>query len=143
MQPLTITRGTFKAHLYDVGGFMELPLANTRKLWKLMLEDEDTYKNEDAINTIREWLPDNVKNTNAAAQSALDHCKQAQKDADAACSTVAAFGSMVTKEQQAALRAADARHKQAQRDVKTTNARLTKAKKLQTIFNEMAANAKL
>ncbi|MDL2273425.1 hypothetical protein LJC34_02620 [Oscillospiraceae bacterium OttesenSCG-928-G22] len=141
MQPLTITRGTFTAHLYDVGGFMELPLANTRKLWKLMLED--TYKNEDAINTVREWLPGNVKNMNAAAQSALDHCKQARKDADTAHSTVAAFGSMVTKEQQAALRAANARHKQAQRDVKTANARLTKAKKLQTIFNEMAANAKL
>lgn len=54
-QPITIKRGTFVCDIYDVGNLMRLPLANVRKLWKIMFSAAD--ENRDTIQTIKDWLP--------------------------------------------------------------------------------------
>lgn len=54
-QPITIQRGSFVCTIYDVGNLMGLPLANVRKLWKIMFSAED--ENRETIQTIRSWLP--------------------------------------------------------------------------------------
>lgn len=138
--PIVIRQGRFCATLYDVPSLMDFTPANLRKLWKLMFEDG--YENAEAIGIIREWLPRAVADTEAAAQDAWECCKHALKDAEAARSTVAAFGSVATKEQQNALKAAGARHKRAQKGAKAAKAKFERAKKLQSIFNEMAEKAR-
>lgn len=54
-QPITIQRGTFVCNIYDVGNLMRLPLANVRKLWKIMFSAQD--ENRETIRIIKEWLP--------------------------------------------------------------------------------------
>ena len=136
MQPITIKQGSFEAQLYDVDNLMELPLANLRKLWKIMLDTED--ENREAIAAIREWLPSNITNAHAAIHTAQDRYKQAARDAETIRREVAAFGSMVTKEQKAMLKAANSRLKSTEQRLKAARDRHDRANKLLSIFNEMA-----
>lgn len=55
MQPITIRRGSFVCNIYDIGNLMWLPLANVRKLWKIMFSAE--YENRETIQIIKDWLP--------------------------------------------------------------------------------------
>lgn len=54
-QPITIQRGTFVCNIYDVGNLIRLPLANVRKLWKIMFSAQD--ENRETIQIIKDWLP--------------------------------------------------------------------------------------
>ena len=121
-QPITIKRGTFVCTLYDVGNLMELPLANLRKLWKLMFSE--AWENRETIQMIRDWLPVNLEN----------------KELERVRREVAAFGSVATKEQKAAHAAARREHKAAERADRAAKAARVKAEKLQTIFNELSKN---
>lgn len=135
MNPITIKRGTFEAHLYDVGGLMELPLANVRRLWKLMLED--TSLNKDAVATVQNWLPAVYADTGTAVDKEQERLQQVVRYANALHSKVAAFGSMVTKEQKAEIKEASTVLRYAEKRVKNAKSQHIRAKKLQTIFNEM------
>jgi len=115
-QPIIIKRGTFVCTIYDVGSLMELPLANVRKLWKIMLDA--AWENEETISTIRAWLTaaiDQTKEQQMAYANLLDGERTA---AETVRRTVAAFGSAATTDHE-------------------------RAKKLQTIFTEMAVKARI
>lgn len=135
MQPVTIKRGSFEAQLYDVGYLMDLPLANIRRLWKIMFDTAD--ENRDAIAAIQEWLPNAIVNTEAATRKALDSYRQTAKETEDIRRTVAAFGSVATKDQKTALANAQRRLKAAEKRATAAKAKHERAKKLQTIFNEI------
>ena len=173
-QPIIIRRGTFVGTLYDVGSLMELPLANTRKLWKIMLDAAD--ENEETIATVRAWLPQAVAEAKSSIPPLEEELTAAKRDAEAKRRTVAAMGTIlmeritITKRELArakkkrlpaeklatyqeaydrALRP-KTEHQLAEKEVtriagalKAANAAHEQAKKLQTIFAEMAAKAKL
>ena len=132
-QPITIRRGTFVCNVYDVGNFMMLPLANIRKLWKIMFSAE--VGNREAIQTIRDWLPRNIESTKQSAQEKQELFLLATKEAELSRREIAAFGSVVTKKQKAALAALLRKLKASERAAKAAKAAHVKAQKLQTIFN--------
>lgn len=140
-QPIIIRRGTFVGTLYDVGSLMELPLANIRKLWKIMFDA--AYENEDTIAIIRAWLPRAIEQTAERLDAYKTILSGERAAAETVRSTVAAFGSTATKEQKQAVTKAQKRVKSAEGAVKTATAAQIRAHKLQTIFNDMAAKAKL
>lgn len=134
MQPITIRRGSFVCNIYDVGNLMRLPLANVRKLWKIMFSAED--ENRETIQTIRDWLPVNVENTKQAAQEKQELFQLAAKEAELLRREIAAFGSVATKKQKAALATARRGLKASESTAKAAAADHVKAQKLQTIFND-------
>lgn len=137
-QPITIQRGSFVCTIYDVGNLMELPLANIRKLWKIMFSAD--YENRETIQMIRDWLPVNVESLKKHAQELQGSLQQAVQDAERLRREVEVFGSAVTKEQKAAHTAARRRLKTVEKAVKTAKADHAKAQKLQTIFNDTPKN---
>ena len=137
-QPITIQRGTFVCTLYDIGNLMELPLANLRKLWKIMFSA--AYENEETIRKTRDWLPVNIDGTKRRTQERQAALQQATQETERLRRTVAMFGSVATKEQKAALATAQRQLKAAEKAVKTAKAAHVKAQKLQTIFNELTTN---
>lgn len=135
MQPITIQRGSFVCNIYDVGNLMRLPLANVRKLWKIMFTAED--ENRETIQTIHDWLPRNIESTKRTAQERKELFEAAAKETERLRREVAAFGSVATKEQKAALATARRSLKAFESTAKTAAAEHNKAQKLQTIFNEL------
>lgn len=118
LEPFDVVQGSFHAQLYDINSLLDLPLANVRKLWKIMLSA--AWENEKSIDQVRGWLPRAAEN--AAADIRL--AENALKDAKTA---------------------AAARHavKDAQRRLTNCKARQEKVQKLQAIFDDMAAKAKI
>lgn len=137
-QPITIRRGTFVCTLYDIGNLMELPLANLRKLWKIMFSE--AWENEETIQMTRDWLPVNVewRKERLTSREGLLVCERENTENERR--TVAMFGSVATKEQKAALATAKKRLTAAEKAVRNAKADHLKAQKLQTIFNEMSKN---
>lgn len=135
MQPITIKNGAFVAELYEVDYFLDLPLANTRKLWKLMFAAD--YDNRETIAVLRDWLPQAA----CAAETALDAkdaaVQERKREALAAQSRVAAMGSMVTKKDKEAAQLALHHLREAEDAAKKAKARHEKTIKLQNIFNEI------
>lgn len=140
-QPLIIKRGSFVCTLYDINSLLEMPLANLRKLWKIMLDAAD--ENEEPIEAIREWLPTAIADTDTRLCEERTDCKLMAQEVETRRRTVAAFGSMVTKEQKADLASAQRILKTAERRATAAKAANAKAHKLQTIFNEMAERARI
>lgn len=137
-QPITIQRGSFVCTIYDVENLMALPLANIRKLWKIMFSAD--YENENTLQTIRDWLPSTVESAKTTAHDEQARLEQVTQYVSALRSKVAAFGSMATKEQKAELREASTVLRYAEKLAKDSKARHERAKKLQTIFNDLSKN---
>lgn len=137
-QPITIQRGSFVCTIYDVENLMALPLANIRKLWKIMFSAD--YENENALQTIRNWLPSTVESAKTTAHDEQARLEQVAQYVSALRSKVAAFGSMATKAQKAELKEASTVLRYAEKLAKDSKARHERAKKLQTIFNDLSKN---
>ena len=85
---------------------------------------------------IRDWLPRNIENTKQSAQEKQELFLLATKEAEHLRREVAAFGSVATKKQKAALATARRGLKAFESTAKAAAADHVKAQKLQTIFNE-------
>ena len=127
MQPITIRRGSFVCNVYDVGNLMRLPLANVRKLWKIMFSAED--ENRETIQTIKDWLP-------VFVAECADHIPQAEAELAARKVIAAQKHSESAVAQRDAPKLADQAVRAAQGRVTAAKAAHVKAQKLQTIFNE-------
>lgn len=164
MHPITIRRGSFVCNLYDVANLMRLPLANVRKLWKIMFSAED--ENRETIQTIKNWLPNFIAECadhipQAEAELAALKTTAAQKHSESAVMGDGYWSKRVTGLKAAMKRAASKDNKAnltrglesaiaqrdapklaeqavrvAQRRVTAAKAAHVKAQKLQTIFNE-------
>lgn len=167
-QPITIQRGTFVCNIYDVGNLMRLPLANVRKLWKIMFSAED--ENRETIQTIRDWLPVFVTEcaeriTAAEAELATAKATAARKHSESAVMGDGYWSKQVTSLKAALKRASNKGNEAnltralenaiAQRDapkladqaVRAVQGRISvakaahvKAQKLQTSFNDFTTN---
>lgn len=165
-QPIVIQRGSFVCTIYDVENLMALPLANVRKLWKIMFSAEQ--ENRDTIKTIREWLPSLVKDCEGHIQQAKAELKEAKITAANRHSEHARMGDGYWSKRVAALKAAlkkknadvenltrmlesatalrdapklaDRAVKEAQSGLASAKAFAEKAQKLQTIFNDFHKN---
>lgn len=163
-QPITIQRGSFICTIYDVGNLMGLPLANARKLWKIMFSAED--ENRETIQVIRSWLPAFAAEcaeriTQTEAELAAARTTAAQKHSENAAMGDGYWSKRVTnlktalkrvsnKDNEANLiraidsaiaqrdapKLADQAVRAAQRRVTAAKAAYVKAQKLQTIFND-------
>lgn len=120
---------------------MALPLANVRKLWKIMLDNAP--ENVDTIQTISLWLPQTLATAEAAIPAEQSRLEQVTQYVEALRRKVAAFGSVATKEQKAELKEAAAVLRYAKRLAREAKLKPERAKKLQTIFNKMAVTAKI
>lgn len=171
LEPFEVVQGSFRAHLYDINSLLDLPLANVRKLWKIMFSA--AWENENAIEQVRNWLPratENAAERIRLAEGALADAKTtaAKKHSEYAVmgdgywqKTVADLKRMLkaakTKKAPAqtldeinrrldraisnrdAPKLADRAVKAAQTQLAHCKTQQEKAKKLQAIFNEMAA----
>ena len=165
MQPITIRRGTFVCNIYDVGNLMRLPLANVRKLWKIMFSAQ--YENEETIQLIKDWLPTFIAECadripQAEAELAAAKVTAARKHSESAVMgegywskrvnrLKAALKRTTSKDNEAQLthelenaitqrdapKLADRAARVAQERVTAAKAAYIKAQKLQTIFNEL------
>lgn len=133
--PLTIRRGSFVCDIYDVGNLMRLPLANVRKLWKIMFSAED--ENRETIQTLRSWLLVNVTQTKEQQAAYASLLEGECTAAETVRRTVAAFGGVATKEQKEAVKESQRRVRSAEKKLKAATAAHVKAQKLQTIFNDL------
>lgn len=140
-RPIVIRRGTFVCTLYDIGNLMKLPLATIRKLWKIMFDT--AYQNEDTIAAICNWLPLIKEQTAEHLAAQKVWCDEESAAERIAQSNLACFGTVATKEHKQAVKDARRRVKSAEGAVKAATAAQTRAHKLQNIFNDMAAKAKL
>lgn len=138
--PVVIKHGTFQATIYDVPSFVDYPLANLRKLWKIMFDA--AWENEEAIETIKTWLPGAIEETEAAIQEEQAFFRQTAQETETLRRNVAAFGSIATKEQKVDVIKAQRLIKTAKNRVKSAKALHAKAHKLQTIFIELADKAR-
>lgn len=137
-KPIVIQRGSFVCTLDDVEHWMALPLANIRKLWKIMFLAEG--ENVVTIQIIRDWFPQILARTEGAIPGAQAHYKEAQLDAEALHHTLAAFGSAAGKEQKLACKKANATLCRAEKSMRAIRMRYDRAKKLQTMFNDLSKN---
>lgn len=137
-QPITIRRGSFVCTIFDVENLMALPLTNIRKLWRIMFSAD--YENENTLQTIRDWLPSTVESAKTAARDEQTRLEQVTQYVSALRSKVAAFGSMATKEQKSELKEASTVLRYAEKLAKDSKARHERAKKLQTLFNDLSKN---
>lgn len=163
-QSLIIKNGKFTARLYAVSSLLVLPLANIRKLWKLMFDE--AWSNAETIATIEDWLPMALSEEISRKQYLEGEAITARLDAEVKRQYVAALGSSLDisikqakQRLQQAKRPADklsaraalcnamlpkTEYHQATQTVKALEAEIKKAKrnqdrleKLQAIFNEM------
>lgn len=135
-QPITIQRGSFTCTIYEIGKLMELPLANLRKLWKIMFSAP--WENTETIDTIRAWLPTNTADAEKNILVQQGAARQAASEVESLRRTVAAFGSVATTVQKTALIAAGRKLKATEKALKTAKAYHARSQKLQTIFIEMS-----
>ena len=56
MSKITIKNNRFVGTIYNVNSFLEMPVKNIRKLWKLMFDE--AWNNEETIQTVKRWLTD-------------------------------------------------------------------------------------
>ncbi|MDL2318092.1 hypothetical protein LJC74_03230 [Eubacteriales bacterium OttesenSCG-928-A19] len=163
-QSLIIKNGKFTARLYEVSSLLVLPLANIRKLWKLMFDE--AWSNAETIATIEDWLPQ-AQLEEASRQLRLEgEAITARQEAEAKRQYVEALGSSLDMSiKQAKQRLQQAKqpadklsaraalcnamlpkteYRQATQTVKALEIEIKKAmrnqdrlEKLQTIFNEM------
>lgn len=167
MPPVTIRRGAFKSTLYDIDSFIDLPLTNLRKLWKIMFTTY--YENGATILQVLDWLPTKAAETKNHIQALESELADAKTDAENKRRAAASWGgeldSRITQAkrqlQNAKRRKDTARIKVAtdilakvsrpkteyeeevknvrllENMIKTAKVRLNKTEKLQSIFNEM------
>ena len=117
--------------------FIEMPLKNVRKLWKLMFAEP--WRNEISIENLRQWLPNIHAQLGAEMATNEFALVQASQKAEELRRTAAAFGShkLGAKARKAAMEAkgdvrrADSALRQSKRDVE-------KAEKLQRLFVEIS-----
>lgn len=134
LEPFDVVQGSFHAQLYDINSLLDLPLANVRKLWKIMLSA--AWENEKSIEQVRGWLP-------RAAENAAEDIRLAENALKDAKTAAAARHSDSAIQHRDAPRLADRAVKDAQRHLTNCKARREKVQKLQAIFDDMAAKAKI
>lgn len=148
LEPFDVVQGSFHAQLYDINSLLDLPLANVRKLWKIMLSA--AWENEKSIEQVRGWLPraaENAAEDIRLAENALKDAKTAAAARHRRAS--ASVIDNITRNLDSAIqhrdapRLADRAVKDAQRRLTNCKARREKVQKLQAIFDDMAAKAKI
>ena len=94
-RPLVIKNGRFVARLYKISGLMVLPLANVRKLWKLMFDE--AWNNEETIIMIRDWLPKIIDEAQAKIPYLEAELITAKEDAETKRRIVTALGTSLDR----------------------------------------------
>ena len=167
-QHLIIKNGKFVARIYLAFAFIDLPLANVRKLWKLMFDE--AWNNEETIAVIRDWLPKITDEAKAKIPRLEAELITAQQDAETQRRIVTALGtSLDTKIEQAKRQLRSAKRKgqpetvaraqvflydamkpkterlqavknakRIENEIKTANQNQSRLEKMQIIFNEMS-----
>ena len=132
---IVIRNNNFKCRLYDIDTFMDMPLANTRKLLRLMFGE--IWSNEESIETLRAWLLNKCAGTGALVIVRESDLAHATELAETTRSAVAVFGSVATKDLIKALKAAKRNMRIAKNLLITAERTHEKVLKLQTFFNEL------
>ena len=128
-------RSVFK--IYNADSFIELPLKNVRKLWKLMFDE--AWRNEESIQNLKQWLPNICAQFGVEMSVNESAFAQASQNAETLRREAAAFGShksgaqarKAAQKARGEARSAEARLKQSVRNAE-------RAGKLQRIFAELS-----
>lgn len=65
---IVIKNNRFVCRIYDMDSFIEMPLKNVRKLWKLMFAE--TWRNEESIERLKQWIPNTLARVGNEVQAA-------------------------------------------------------------------------
>lgn len=90
LEPFNVVRDTFHAQLYDINSLLDLPLANVRKLWKIMFSA--AWENENAIKQVQDWLPRAAENAAEGIRLAEENLADAKAAAAKKHSEYAVMG---------------------------------------------------
>jgi hypothetical protein len=133
---IVIKNNRFVCRIYDTDSFIEMPLKNTRKLWKLMFAE--AWRNELSIEYLRQWLVNTHTRLGADVSQREFDLVQAAHNAEEARRTKEAYGSVATKEVNEAARLARKAAVHAERELKRAKRELEKSEKLSRIFAELS-----
>jgi len=139
--PVMIKQNAFRCVIYDIDSLIEFPITNLRKLWKIMFDS--VFENELAIDSIRKWLSAKIAEIEYQLSGFKITLNYEIHATDNIRASVAAFGSVATKEQKNAVKEAIDRVRRAKNTTKAIEADHIKVIKLQAIFNEMATKARI
>jgi hypothetical protein len=133
---IVIKNNRFVCRIYDMDSFIEMPLKNIRKLWKLMFAE--SWRNEESIENLEQWLINTCALLGFEAEAKEWELVHAAHCAEESRKLKESYGSVVTNEiKKAELEArknakrAEAAHKQSKRN-------FAKAEKLNIFFHELA-----
>jgi len=120
--------------IHDMDSFLDMPLKNIRKLWKLMFDE--AWRNDESIENLEQWLPNTHARLGAEVQFRECELAQALHIAEEARRTKAAYGSVISKPVNEALKKAQQNARYAERMCKQSKRDLVRIEKLQLIFAE-------
>ena len=133
---IVIKNNRFVCWIYDMDSFIEMPLKNVRKLWKLMFAEP--WRNEISIENLKQWLPNTL--SRLGSEMGFRECElvQALHIAEDTRRAKEAYGSVISKPINEALITANKNVKTAERILKQTKRELEKSEKLNRLFAELS-----
>jgi len=134
---IVIKNNRFVCRIYDMDSFIEMPLKNVRKLWKLMFAEP--WRNEISIESLRQWLPNIHAQLGAELATNEFALVVASQNAEELRRTAAAFGShKLGVEARKAAKAALGDVRRAESALRQSKREVEKAEKLHRIFAELS-----
>ena len=135
MSNIVIKNNRCVFQIYDMDSFLELPLKNVRKLWKLMFAE--SWRNEESIENLKQWLLNAHDRLGMEVEVKGWELAHAVQCAEEARRIKESYGSAVTKEINEAAREALKNAKTAERLHKQSGRDYEKCVKLQALFQAL------
>lgn len=134
---IIIKNNRFVCRIHDTDSFIEMPLKNVRKLWKLMFAE--AWRNEDSIESLRRWLPNIHAELGSEVERTACEWAEASRIAEMLRQKAEAYGpGKVGVEARKAARKARGELRQSAAAHKQSKHNYIRAEKLNTVFLELA-----
>ena len=132
---IVIKNNRFVGRIYNMDSFLEMPLKNIRKLWKLMFAE--AWRNEDSIENLKQWFINTHGRLGWEIETREWELAHAVQCAEEARRVKESFGSVATKEVNEAAREARKAAKHAEDMCKRAKREFQKYEKLKALFQEL------
>ena len=132
---IVIKNNRFVCRLYSMDSFIEMPLKNVRKLWKLMFAE--AWRNEEAIGNLKQWLINTFDLLGFETEVMEWELVHAAHCAEEARKIKEAHGSVATAEIKKAAQEARKNAKLAETKYKQSKRNFARAEKLNKLLYEV------
>ena len=135
MNNIVIKNNRCVFQIYDMDSFIDMPLKNIRKLWKLMFAE--AWRNEESIQNLKQWLLNTHDRLGMEVEVKGLEFAHAVQCAEEARRVKESYGSAGTKEINEAALEARKNAKRTDEMVKKAKRELEKCVKLQALFQAL------